>query len=149
MIRPRGSPAIGTGAIFLAVIVVLYFARDILIPLAFAIILSLVLSPAVGSLQRLRIRRFPATLVVMFVSVSIACGVGYVISHQLLQVATDLPGYRENIDNKIKSLRTSGKGARLGRAAQSVKEIGKELAVSADPAIEAAARTRPTGRLRR
>ena len=141
MIRPRGSPAIGTGAIFLAVIVVLYFARDVLIPLAFAIILSLVLSPAVGSLQRLRIRRFPATLLVMVVSVSIGCGVGYVISNQLLQVAGDLPGYRQNIDNKIKALRTPGKGV-LGRAAQNVKEIGKELATPADAPTEAVARTR-------
>lgn len=120
---------------------VLYFARDVLIPLAFAIILSLVLSPAVGSLQRLRIRRFPATLVVMFVSVSIACGVGYVISNQLLQVASDLPGYRQNIDNKIKALRTSGKSV-LGRAAQNVKEIGKELATPVDAPTEAVARTR-------
>jgi predicted PurR-regulated permease PerM len=141
VIRTRRSPATGTAAILLAVIAVLYFARDILVPLAFAVILSLVLSPAVGSLQKLQIRRFPATLLVMFVSVSIACGVGYVISNQLLQVANDLPGYRQNIDNKIKALRTPGKGV-LGRAAQNVKEIGKELAAPADTPIEAAARTR-------
>jgi predicted PurR-regulated permease PerM len=141
VIRSGRSPAIGTGAILLVVIAVLYFARDILIPLAFAIILSLVLSPAVYSLQRLRIRRFPATLLVMFVSVSIACGAGYVISNQLLQVASDLPGYRQNIDNKIKALRTPGKGA-LGRAAQNVKDIGKELAAPADAPIEAVSRTR-------
>jgi predicted PurR-regulated permease PerM len=142
VIRPPRSPATGTAAILLAVIAVLYFARDILVPLAFAIILSLILSPAVGSLQRLRIRRFSATLLVMVVSVSIACGVGYVISNELLQVANDLPGYRENIDNKIKSLRTPGRGA-LGRAAQSVKEIGKELSAPAEGPIEAVARTRP------
>jgi predicted PurR-regulated permease PerM len=141
VIRTHRSPAIGTGAILLAVVAVLYFARDILVPLAFAIILSLVLSPVVSSLQRLRIRRFPATLLVMVVSVSIACGVGYVISTQLLQVASDLPGYRENIDNKIQALRAPGKGA-LGRAAQNVKEIGKELAASADAPSEATGRTR-------
>jgi predicted PurR-regulated permease PerM len=141
VIRTRRSPATGTAAILLAVIAVLYFARDILIPLAFAIILSLVLSPAVYALQRLRIRRFPATLLVMFVSVSLACGVGYVISNELLQVASDLPGYRQNIDNKIKALRTPGKGA-LERAAQNVKDIGKELAAPADAPIETAARTR-------
>jgi predicted PurR-regulated permease PerM len=77
----------------------------------------------------------------MFVSVSVACGVGYVISNQLLQVASDLPGYRQNIDNKIKALRTPGKGV-LGRAAQNVKEIGKELATPADAPTEAVARTR-------
>jgi predicted PurR-regulated permease PerM len=141
VIRPRRSPVVGTGAILLAVIAVLYFARDILVPLAFAIIFSLVLSPAVGSLQRLGIRRFPATLLVILVSVSIAGGLGYVISSQLLQVAGDLPGYRQNVDNKIKALRTPGKSV-LGRAAQNVKEIGKELAAPADAPIEAVARNR-------
>jgi predicted PurR-regulated permease PerM len=141
VIRARRSPAVGTGAVLLAVITVLYFARDILVPLAFAIILSLLLSPAVCLLQKLRIRRFPSALLVMLVSVSFACGVGYVISRQLLQVAGDLPGYRENIDNKIRALRTPGKGA-LGRAAQNVEEIGKELSAPADAPIEAATRTR-------
>jgi predicted PurR-regulated permease PerM len=141
VIRARRSPAVGTGAVLLAVITVLYFARDILVPLAFAIILSLLLSPAVCLLQKLRIRRFPSALLVMLVSVSFACGVGYVISRQLLQVASDLPGYRENIDNKIRALRTPGKGA-LGRAAQNVEEIGKELSAPADAPIEAATRTR-------
>jgi predicted PurR-regulated permease PerM len=102
----------------------------------------LVLSPAVSWLQKLRVRRFPATLLVMLVLVSIASCVGYVISNQLLQVASDLPGYRENIDNKIKALRTPGKGA-FGRAAQSVKEIGKELATPAEAPTEASTRPRP------
>ena len=77
----------------------------------------------------------------MFVSVSVASGVGYVISDQLLQVANDLPGYRQNIDNKIKALRTPGKGV-LGRAAENVKEIGKELSAPADLPTEGTARTR-------
>ncbi len=141
MIRARRSPAVGTGAVLLAVITVLYFARDILVPLAFAIILSLLLSPAVLFLQKLRIRRFPSALLVMLVSVSFAGGVGYVISRQLLQVASALPGYRENIDNRIRALRTPGKGA-LGRAAQNVEEIGKELSAPAEPPIEPAERTR-------
>jgi predicted PurR-regulated permease PerM len=140
MIRSR-QPAVYTLAILLAVIAILYFARDILIPLAFAIVLSLVLSPAVYWLQRFRVRRFPATLLVMFVSVSTACGVGYVIFNELLQVATDLPAYRDNIDHKIKALRTPGKGP-LGRAAQSVEELGKELAAPAEAPIQAVARTR-------
>ncbi len=140
MIRSQ-QPAVYTPAILLAVIAVLYFAREILIPLAFAIVLSLVLSPAVYWLQRFRVRRFPATLLVMFVSVTIACGVGYVIFNQLLQVATDLPGYRDNIDNKIKALRTPSKGP-LGRAAQSVEELGKELAAPAEAPIQAVARSR-------
>lgn len=129
MIQPRRSSGVRTAAILIGVIAVLYLARDILIPLAFAITLTLVLTPAVGWLQKLHIRRFPAALLVMLVSITIAGGVSYVIFNQLVQVVNDLPGYRENIDNKIKTLRAPNKGA-LGRAAQSVKELGKELATT-------------------
>jgi predicted PurR-regulated permease PerM len=116
-------------AILSGVVVVLYLARDILIPLAFAIILALVLSPAVGWLQKLHFRRFPAVLLVMLVSIAVAGGISYVIFNQLLEVVNELPSYRENIDNKIRALRTPNKGA-LGRAAQSVEDLGKELATA-------------------
>jgi len=47
-------------ATLIAVIAVMYLAREILIPLAFAVTLALVLSPAVGWLQKIHIRRFAA-----------------------------------------------------------------------------------------
>jgi len=123
------------------VIAVLYLAREILIPLAFAITLSLVLSPAVGWLQNIHIRRFPAVLVVMIVSITIAGGISYIIFDQLVQVANELPAYRENIHNKLTALRTPNKGA-LGRAAESVKELGKELTTAAPEPSEASPRGR-------
>ena len=108
---------------------VLYLAREILIPLAFAVTLALVLSPAVAWLQKLHIRRFPAVLAMMLLFVTVTSSVGYVIFNQLVQVVTDLPAYRENIDSKIKALRAPQKGS-LGRAAASVQELGKELATA-------------------
>ena len=119
----------------------LYFARDVLIPLAFAITLTLILSPAVGWLQKMHIRRFPGTLLAMLVSVAIACGIGYVIFNELVQVVTELPAYRENINNKIAALRAPNQGA-LGKAAKSVEELGKELAGPPESAPPPAARTR-------
>jgi predicted PurR-regulated permease PerM len=116
-------------AILTGVIAVLYLAREILIPLALAVTLSLVLSPAVGWVQKLHIGRFPAVLGVMLISITVAGGIGYVIFNQMVQVVNDLPSYRENIHNKIKTLRTPNTGA-LGRAAQSVEELGKELATT-------------------
>jgi predicted PurR-regulated permease PerM len=138
VIRTRQSPIVLTAAVFVGVVAVLYFARDILIPLALAITLALVLSPAVTWLHRLHLPRFAATLLVMLVSVSIAGAVGYVIGNQLVQVVNELPGYRENINNKLKTLRAPHKGA-LGQAAENVKELGKELT----PPKEATAPTTP------
>ena len=107
-------------------IAVLYLAREILIPLALAITLTLVLTPAVGWLQKLHIGRFPGALLVIVVSMAAVGGISYVIFNQLVQVATELPSYQENIDNKIRALRMRDTGA-LGRAAKSVQKLGKEL----------------------
>jgi predicted PurR-regulated permease PerM len=138
VIRTRQSPVVLAAAALVGAVAVLYFARDILIPLALAITLAPVLSPAVAWLRRLHLPRFAATLLVMLVSVSMAGTVGYVIFNQLLQVVNELPSYRENINNKLKTLRAPHKGA-LGRAAENVKELGKELT----PPKEATASSRP------
>ncbi len=131
MTRPSRSSGIrNTGirsaAIVIGVIAVLYLARDILIPLALAITLSLVLTPAVGWLQKVHMGRFPAALIVIVVSMAAVGGISYVIFNQIVQVATELPSYQENIDNKIRALRMRDSGA-LGRAAKSVQKLGKEL----------------------
>jgi predicted PurR-regulated permease PerM len=111
----------------MAVISVLYLAQDILIPLALAITVSLILTPAVALLQKLRLGRLPAVAVVMIVAIAAGCGVGYMLFDQLVGVANDLPRYQQNIHRKLEAMRTPGKGA-FGRATASVKELGKELA---------------------
>ena len=49
-------------------IAALYFAREILIPLAFALILTFVLTPVVALLQRSRIGRVPSVAVTVLVT---------------------------------------------------------------------------------
>jgi predicted PurR-regulated permease PerM len=138
MIKPSalaGRSATRTAAILIAVIAVLYLAREILIPLAFAITVALILTPAVCWLQKLRVGRLPSVLLVMVVFIAVAGGIGWVIFTDLVQVISELPRYQENIHNKISAMHTSGESA-LGRAAESVKAIGKEL--SRAPAAPAA-----------
>jgi predicted PurR-regulated permease PerM len=104
----------------------LYLARDIFIPLAFAIVLAMVLAPAVGLLQKLRLRRLPAVLVVMLVAILAGSGISYVLFDQLVQIVNELPSYRVNIDHKLDAL-TAPTNSAFGRAEQSVMEIGKKL----------------------
>jgi predicted PurR-regulated permease PerM len=123
---PLGKSGVRTAAILVAVIAVLYLARDIAVPLAFAIILSLVLTPAVAWLQKLRLGRFPSVLLVMVVTIAIAGGIGWVIFSQLVEVVNDLPRYQQNIHNKIEAMHTPGQGA-FGQATASLKALGTEL----------------------
>src|ERR1700694_4495306 len=114
--RPAGFSGIRTAAILVAVIAVLYLPRQILIPLAFAITLTLILTPAVAWLRKLRLGRVPAVLLVMVVSITAAGGISLVIFNQLIEVANELPRYQQNIHNKIEAMRMPSNGA-LGRAA--------------------------------
>ncbi len=135
MIRQSKSP-VSSGilniAILVAVVAVLYLAREILIPLAFAVTLSLILTPAIGWLHKLHLGRVPAALLVMIVSIAGAGAIGWVIFNDLVDVANQLPEYRENIHKKLEAIRAPSTGA-VGRAAASVKELGKELASPSAP----------------
>ncbi len=120
------SSGIRTYAILVAVIAVLYLAREILIPLAFAITLTLVLSPAVDWLEKLRLHRIPAVFLVMTVSMLAAGWISFVIFNQLVGVANELPSYQENIRSKIQAMRAPSQGG-VGRAAERLKALEKEL----------------------
>src|SRR5947199_5271846 len=125
MIEPSRRPVssgVRTAAILIAVIAVLYLAREILIPLALAITLALILTPAVDWLQKLRLGRIPAVAMVMIVSMSATGAVAWVIFNQLVGVVNDLPRYRQNIHNKLEAMRAPGQGA-LGQATKSIKDL--------------------------
>src|SRR5271170_2276959 len=112
MIRDNAAPRVfrlGPLPILAAAIAALYFARDILIPLAFALTLTLILSPAVSWLSRIHISRAPAVLTVMVVSMGVTGGLAWIIASQLIDVANELPNYRENIAAKMAAMRTPAK----------------------------------------
>jgi len=109
------------------VILILYFARAVLIPLAFALALTFLLSPLVEWLQKLRLHRLSAVALAILLALAVLLGLGSVVGRQLLQVANDLPKYRMNIHNKIEALHYRPDSA-LGRAAEGLNEIGAEFA---------------------
>ncbi len=113
-------------------IAALYFAREILIPLAFALILTFVLTPVVAFLQRSRIGRVPSVAATVLVTMAVAGCVGWIVAMQLVDVAEELPRYRQNIQAKMEALRIPTKGP-LGLAANSLREIGSELSSPAAP----------------
>src|SRR5580658_3078943 len=135
------SSGIRNIAILFAVVAVLYLARDLLIPLAFAITLSMILAPMVAWLQKLRLGRVPSALLVMLIATASVAEVSWVIFNDLVQVAIELPGYRDNINKKIQALNAPGTSA-LGRAADSVKELGNQIA---NPAAAPGAEAAPAG----
>lgn len=134
--RSSDSPTIRATTILIAVIALLYLAREILIPLAFALTLTLVLSPAVDWLERIRLGRVPAVLIAMVVSIALAGGISLVLFNQVIGVVNELPRYKQNIQHKIEAMGVPARGT-LGRATQSVRELGETLSGTTAPAIPA------------
>ena len=115
------------------IVAALYFAREVLVPLAFALTLTFVLTPVVKLLEKLRMGRFLSVVLALLITMAVFGWAGWIIGNQLVDVANQLPRYRQNIHAKIEALKSRGKGP-LGRAAQSVKEIGQELSRPEKPA---------------
>jgi predicted PurR-regulated permease PerM len=109
---------------------VLYLARDVLIPLALAILASFLLAPVVRRLEHLRLGRIASTLVAVAVAGGLIGGVGYVAAREALSLAAKLPEYRENIREKARALRAPDDSA-LGKAAEAIKELESEAAPAA------------------
>jgi len=126
--RPKRPGDAGT-IVLLATVAVLYFAREIFIPFAFALTVTFLLTPVVALLQRLRAGRVLSVLATVVVSLVVVGGLGWVIVNQLVNVANQLPLYRQNIHNKIEAFHIPVTGA-VGHAAESVQEVVAELTSS-------------------
>jgi len=124
----RLSPLIAS----VLVLAALYFARAVLIPLSLAALFAFLLTPAVKRLETWRLGRIPSVVLVMMFSFLAIGGLGWIAANQLIDVLTQLPNYKTNINNKFEALHKPGTGS-LAKARESLKELSKELSGSAAP----------------
>lgn len=115
-----------TLVVAVVVIAALYFARVMLVPLALAVLFTFVLAPLVSALERIRIPRFIAIFLVVGIAVFGVGVMGWTVGNQLIDVTNQLPSYKTNIKEKIDSIRNP-KNRRLDKAADAMKELGKEI----------------------
>jgi predicted PurR-regulated permease PerM len=111
----------------LLVAAVLYLAREVLIPFALAILLAFLLAPAVRRLERWKLGRVLSTAIVVVLGFSLIGAIAWVAGHQALSLAENLPQYRANIVEKIRTLRHPGEG-RLSRAAEALRDLEEQAA---------------------
>ena len=109
-----------------AALAILYLAREIFIPFAFALALSFILTPLAVGLQRIHLGRVPSVLIVMIAVVALTAAGGWMVGNQLVDVVNHLPAYGENVHSKMQKIQSPATGA-LGRIEKSVAAIGKEL----------------------
>ena len=118
------------------VIAALYFARDLLIPLALAGLLTFLLAPLVTRLERW-IGRIAAVLLVVATIFSLTGVAGWVLTRQLVDLATRLPDYKINIETKIRSFQLPSSGP-FKRLSETVAQLKKDLHGSDAPTVSQA-----------
>lgn len=130
MARVNGSPVSERAfVLFCSVVVVagLYFGRDVLLPLALAILLSFLLAPLVKRLEKWRLGRIPSVLLVMGFAFGILASLSYVLVFQAYDMANRLPEYKGNIIAKLESFRGDEKGV-VARVSEVVDEVRQKIA---------------------
>jgi predicted PurR-regulated permease PerM len=110
----------------------LYFAQEVLIPIALAILLSFLLGPLVTRLEHLRMPRPAAVILTVVLSFSLLFGIGYIVYNQLGELKSDTAQYKANIHDKLQSLR--GPHGPLGWLKTAGTEMKQALAPATEPA---------------
>jgi predicted PurR-regulated permease PerM len=117
--RSSGKQFVQTLGGLVLVVASLYWAQRVLVPLALAILLALVLAPAVNRLQRYGLRRIPAVAVTVVVALAVVSCLCWGVAAQLRNLLDEIPRHRAEIDAKLGQL----PGDRAGPAAELVDMI--------------------------
>jgi predicted PurR-regulated permease PerM len=126
--NPIPGSTLTTVLIAVVVITALYFGREVLVPIALAVLLSFVLAPLVRVLQGWHFPRGVAVVVVGLFAFAAIFGLGALMVSQVNQLAGDLPGYQSTLRDKIQGLRGAAGGAgTLERASEVLQNLSKEI----------------------
>jgi predicted PurR-regulated permease PerM len=98
-LRDHSSRIITAGV----VVAILYLGRSVLIPLALAIMLSLLVAPLIRLLKRLRVGRTSSVLIAVALLAVSCLGVAASLGTQVLRIAESLPQYKSNVQRKLKT----------------------------------------------
>ncbi len=105
----------------------LYLGRVVFIPFAFALLFSLILTPVVVFLEKIKFQRFVAILLVVLTLLGITCLIGWITSQQFVELSDQLPGYAQTLEKKVHAGHRT-RNIRLTRFSETVSELGRELA---------------------
>ncbi len=119
----RTDSALMTGIL---VVVVLYFAREVFVPLALAALIAFVLTPAAHRLERWGMKRTPAALLVIVLSLAAVAVLGWVLLGQIYSLAVEFPQYQQNVSDKIGSLHLDSAG-RLSRTIEMLNGLNRRI----------------------
>lgn len=132
--RPRGVPESSRPwrlLLIAGVILALYLGRDLLAPLALALLLTVAALPLVSWLERRRVPRVLAVLLVLLLFVTIIVLLVFVVVSQALALANQLPLYESVLREKLVAV-SEGSGP-IERVMQLVRRLSASVTTTNEP----------------
>jgi predicted PurR-regulated permease PerM len=128
-----------TNFVILAIVVAaLYFTRDILVPIALAVLLSVLLAPLVRLLHRWRLPRWLAVMCTVIGALAVALSLATMVMIEVNQLVNDLPRYQATLASKVTNVRDALPTTGLLKSASSMlKDLDRELSTKDERATRA------------
>jgi predicted PurR-regulated permease PerM len=148
-VQAAETPGDGLAAplVIAAVIVAaLYFGREILIPIAIAVLLSFVIGPLVALLRKLRLGRIPSVGVAVLLLLAVVAGLGGLIGMQVADLSTGLPRYQRTIAEKAENLKAGPLGSMAGYLRSINHQIQQAGAPDQRPEAQKTEEKKPEGK---
>jgi predicted PurR-regulated permease PerM len=105
------------------VLALLYFGREVLVPIALALFLNLLIAPWVRFYRHIGLGHGTSVLISVLASVVIMVGLTTMIGSQLVHLGRSMPQYQATMQTKVKALRAET----LGRLEVLSGEVGKVI----------------------
>lgn len=108
------------------VVAALYLAREILVPIALAILLAFLLQPLAERFERLHLGRVGSVLAAVIVAMILVGALTELVAWQLGDIGKKLPEYEANIHKKLQKIK-SQEGIIFGHTVKSIQDFRKDL----------------------
>ena len=118
-----GLSALLTLAVSVVVIAGLFLAREILIPITLAVLLSFLIAPVVNLLRRIHLGRVPSVLLAVIMALAVILSLAGVIGMQVADLAQQVPQYQTTVERKVGQVR----GFAVGRMSGIIGRLNRQL----------------------
>lgn len=115
-----GLLALAVGVVTVAA---LFLARDVLVPIMLAVLLSFILAPVVDLLQRFHLPRIPSVVFAVLIALGLIGMLTTVIGMQVASLAADAPRYAATLQHKVHEARSST----IGRLPAMIGSLGRQF----------------------
>jgi predicted PurR-regulated permease PerM len=126
--RGNDYAKVSSNALFGAALVIagLFFAREVLIPLSVAILLSFLLAMPCAWLERHHIHRGIAVTATILLALCLVGATGWLVGTQFYDLAKKLPQYQQTIETKVHSIESQTQGP-IARVNRMLRHTSKQM----------------------